>query len=207
MTQVQLEDCFATKPKKSRTAIVGKELCEAFLAASIPWMKLDVPKFRVFLESNIGISMPDRTTLEKKYLGKCYQDAIREIQDSLGGKPIWVGVNETTDAMTRYVANVLIGRLDNEKYRTPYLANVVFLEKTNSATISRLVNNILKFLWPNFDADLLKLLLSDAAAYMLKPGRELKVFYPTLLVWPMVSIVSVNLSTKCLQRSMISSPL
>ena len=68
MTQAQLEDCFATKPKKSRAAIVGKELCGAFLAASIPWMKLDVPKFCGFFESNIGISMPDRTTLEKKYL-------------------------------------------------------------------------------------------------------------------------------------------
>ena len=79
------------------------------------------------------------------------------------------------------MANALIGRLDNEKYHTPYHANVVFLEKTNSATISRLVNNTLKFLWSNFDADLLKLLLSDAAAYMLKSGRELKVFYPTLL--------------------------
>ena len=59
VTQTQLEDCFATKLKKSRAAIVGKELCEAFLAASIPWMEL---------VSNIGISMPDRTTLEKKYL-------------------------------------------------------------------------------------------------------------------------------------------
>ena len=117
--------------------------------------------------------MPDRTTHEKKYLGECYQD-------SLGDKPIWVGVDETTDAMARYVANVLIGRLDNEKYHTPCLANVVFLEKTNSATISRLVNNTLKFLC-NFDADLLKLLLSDVAAYKLKSGREQKVFYPTLL--------------------------
>ena len=114
-------------------------------------------------------------------MGECHQDAIHEIQDSLGDKPIWVGVDETTDAMARYVANVLIGRLDNEKYHTPYLANMVFLEKTNSATISRLVNNTLKFLWPNFDADLLKLLLSDAAAHMLKSGQELKVFYPTLL--------------------------
>ena len=70
VTQAQLEDCFTTKPKKSRAGVVEKELCEAFFAACIPWMKLDVPKFRRFLESNIGISMPDRTTLEKKYLGE-----------------------------------------------------------------------------------------------------------------------------------------
>ena len=68
VTLAQLEDCFTMKPKKSRATIVEKELCEAFLAASIPWMKLDVPKFRGFLESNIGISLPDRTTLAKKYL-------------------------------------------------------------------------------------------------------------------------------------------
>ena len=89
--QAQLEDCFATKQKKSRAAIVGKELCEAFLAASTPWMKLDVPKFHGFLESNIRISMPDRTTLEKKYLGESCQDGIRVIQGSFRDKPIWVG--------------------------------------------------------------------------------------------------------------------
>ena len=94
MTQEQLEDCFTTKPKKSRAAIVGKELCETFLATSIAWMKLDMPKFRGFLQSNIGISMQHRNILEKKYLGQCYQDAIRKIQDSLGDKPIWVGVDE-----------------------------------------------------------------------------------------------------------------
>ena len=114
--------------------------------------------------------MPDSTTLEKKYLGECYQDSISEIQDSLGDKQIWVGVDETMDALACYMSNVLIGRLDNEKYHTPYLANMAFFEKTNSASISRLVNNTLKFLWPNFDADLLKLLLSDAADAIIRPG-------------------------------------
>ena len=71
--------------------------------------------------------MPDRITLEKKYLGVGATRMPREIQDSLGDKPIWMGADETTAAMARYVANVLIGRLDNEKYHTPYLANVVFL--------------------------------------------------------------------------------
>ena len=37
-------------------------------AASIPWMRWTCPNFLGFLESNIGIAMPDRTTLEKKYL-------------------------------------------------------------------------------------------------------------------------------------------
>ena len=75
--------------------------------------------------------MPDRTTLDKKYLDECYQDAICEIQDSLGDTPIRVGVDETTDAIARYVANVLIGRHDNEMYHAHYLVDVVILEKTN----------------------------------------------------------------------------
>ena len=95
---------FCHETEESRAAIVGKKLCEAFLAARIPWMELDVPKFFRFLESNIGISMPDRTNLEEKYLGECYQNAIREIQGSLEDKPIWVGVDETAVAMARYVA-------------------------------------------------------------------------------------------------------
>ena len=43
-----------------------------------------------------------------------------------------------------------------------------------------LINDSLKDLWPNFDEDLFKLLLSDAAPYLIKCGKSLKVFFPSL---------------------------
>ena len=47
--------------------------------------------------------------------------------------------------------------------------------------MARLVNDTLRFLWPDFDANRFKLFLTDSAAYMLKAGRDLKIFYPNML--------------------------
>lgn len=179
--QSQLVDAFAPKPKKSRTNIIGKELCEAMLSANIPWIKLQNPKLRGFLEKNIGISLPDESALRRVHLQDCYEDAMKEIRSSLEGFPIWIGVDETTDACGRYVANVIIGKLDKESYHSPFLVRCAFLENPDSSCISRLVNDTIRFLWPSFEASLLKLLLTDAAAYMLKSGKDLKVFYPALI--------------------------
>ena len=91
-----------------------------------------------------------------------------------------ISVDETADATGRYVANVLAGWLDSERYHQPFLINCSFLERTNSDAIARLINDSLKDLWPNFDEGLFKLLLSDAAPYMIKCGKSLKVFFPSL---------------------------
>ncbi len=178
--QAQLEDMALTKPKVSRSDILGKELCEAMLAANIPWYKLQVPKFRSFLEDNLGIKIPDQGSLRLKYLDLCFEDVSKEIEENLRGQPIWVSVDETTDAVGRYVANVLAGKLNSEEYSKPYLINSRFLDKTNSDAIARLVNDSIKSLWPNFDENLFKLLLTDAAPYMVKTGRSLKIFFPSL---------------------------
>ena len=78
-------------------------------------------------------------------------------------------VDETTDTQGRYAANVLIGKLDKD-FHEPCLVEVGFLEKTDSGTISRLVNEFLRFPWPDFDSTLLTVLVSDAAANMSKAG-------------------------------------
>ena len=63
----------------------------------------------------------------------------------------------------------------------PYLVTSTFLEKTDAAAITRLVNRILQNFWPQFNESLLLLMLSDAAAYMIKAGKDLKVFYPSMI--------------------------
>ena len=57
-SQIQLEDLLEPKPKYSRSQILGKELCEAMLSANIPWAKLQDPRLRSFLETNIGVKIP-----------------------------------------------------------------------------------------------------------------------------------------------------
>jgi hypothetical protein len=48
------------------------DLCSALVAPNIPWAKLDCPQFKVFLEKYCDKHIPDRTTLSKTYLPKCY---------------------------------------------------------------------------------------------------------------------------------------
>jgi hypothetical protein len=180
-SQAQLEDVCSSKAKKSKTDILGKELCEAMLSANIPWIKLQNVKLRDFLEKNIGIKLPDETTIRKVHLNECYEEVKNEIQTSLKDCSIWIGVDETTDACGRYVANVLIGKLESEKYNPPFLVNCSFLDKTDSSTISRLINDTLRQFWPDFNASHFKLLVTDAAANMLKSGKDLKVFYPEMI--------------------------
>ena len=90
-------------------------------------------------------------------------------------------MNETTDAAGNSVGNVLVGKLDNDGYTPPYLVNCVFMEKTDSAHVARLINNTLRMLFPNFDADLAKIIVSDAAPYMVKAAADLKIFFPSLV--------------------------
>jgi hypothetical protein len=44
------------------------------VAAGIPWAKLDCPQYRQFLEKYCGTNIPNRTTLTKNYLPKCYEN-------------------------------------------------------------------------------------------------------------------------------------
>jgi hypothetical protein len=45
-----------------------KDLCNAVVAADIPWYKLQVPKFCSFFEKYCKRPVPDNSTLCKNYL-------------------------------------------------------------------------------------------------------------------------------------------
>ena len=158
---VQLEELVQTKPKVSRSNIIGKQLTVAALSANIPWNKLRHPQVRDFLESNIDFTIPDETTLKRVHLPECFEDAVREIRRDLENSPLWLGTDETTDSQGRYVVNVVAGKLDAVEYHSPYLVECTFLEKTDAATIARVVMDTLRSINPNFDADQFKLFLSD----------------------------------------------
>jgi Protein of unknown function (DUF 659) len=159
-----------------------RDLCQTMLAANIPWNKLSNTSFRGFLEKYCGRVIPDESILRKKYLDGCNNSAIEEICESIGDSSIYVVVDETTDACGRYVANLLVGKLSEDEAGTPFLLTSKVLERTNHSTIARFVNDSLRVLWPaEGQEEKLRLLLSDAAAYMLKAGTALKVFYPNVI--------------------------
>lgn len=54
-----------------------RELCEAMIAANIPWFKLNNPVLKAFLEKYMQRKMPEESTLRKNYLQPCYDSVSR----------------------------------------------------------------------------------------------------------------------------------
>lgn len=158
------------------------DLCNAMAQSNIPWNKLEQPAFRAFLEKYCNRHIPSESTLRKNYLQNCYQAHLDRIREKIGNNNIYFEVDETTDACGRYVANMLVGILSESEPPESYLINIAALEKTNHSTVARFINDSLTLLYaPNpVKSENIKLMLSDAAAYMIKAGKALQVFYPNL---------------------------
>lgn len=158
------------------------DLCHALIAANIPWNSLNNPTFRNFLDKYCKHTIPSESTLRKNYLEDCYRSTIKEIQNNLKDCLIWGVVDETTDSCGRHVANFLVGKLSEDEPGKPFLIACRVLEKTNNSTIARFVNDALRILWPEGGNEhKFRVLLSDAAAYMLRAASSLKIFYPHLI--------------------------
>ncbi|OXA53968.1 CGG triplet repeat-binding protein 1 [Folsomia candida] len=162
-----------------------KNMCRAFISAGIPWKKLQNPVLQNFLQTYTGRAIPDESTLRKNYLPQIYAEAIEEIRRDVGTNPIWLSVDETTDACGRYIANVLIGSLKKDEPSKSHLICSKQLEKTNNATVTKLVLDSLQMLWPGCKQDQIEakflLFITDGVQYMLKAGKNLKVIYTKLL--------------------------
>lgn len=60
------------------------DLCQALLAAGIPWNKLECEEFRNFLNQYcINQNIPNESTLRKNYLGICYDNVSKVIFTSI----------------------------------------------------------------------------------------------------------------------------
>lgn len=173
---------FLTNDSKRPHDTFNEELCEAILAAGIPWNKVNNPVFKAFIEKYCKRNVPEESTLRKRYLEICYQKSLQKIRDEIGNNFIWISVDETTDATGRYVANAVVGKLKSDEPSTSHLIASLTLEKTNNETIARFVNDAVSILWPgNIQYEKVLVFATDGAAYMVKAARALKVFYPNMV--------------------------
>lgn len=155
------------------------DLCAAFVESNIPLHKVNCKSLNEFLDKYTGHKTPDESTLRKTYLPNLYRKKIDEIKDDIGDHFVYLIVDETTDARGFYIANLLIGILDVDEFKKPYLIACKQLPATNYDTICRFVNNGLLTLSVAMNRVLL--LLTDAAPYMVKAAKTLKVFYPNMI--------------------------
>lgn len=166
----------------SRKAEFSSDLCKAFIDAGIPLWKLENQSLRCFLEKYTKEHIPSESTLRKNYVDTNYNTTVQSIRDSVADNKIWISIDETTDALGRFIANVVIGTLKPGEEPKEYLLTSEVLEKSNSTTIAQLFTNSLAILWPEeVKHENVLLFVTDAAPYMKKAGRALKVIFPNML--------------------------
>jgi len=90
------------------------DLCRALTLANIPLNKINNVVFRNFLEMYTGKEISNESTMRKNYLSECYQETMIKIRSNVTGKKIWVSIDETSDCEGRYIANVVVGTLQNQ---------------------------------------------------------------------------------------------
>ncbi|XP_022180013.1 uncharacterized protein LOC111040403 [Myzus persicae] len=170
---------FLTDTKKS---CFNKYLCSAMLSANIPLNKLNNESFKSFLVKYTGKIIPAVTTLRKGYVDEIYDETLIKIRNAVIDKKIWVSIDETTDSLGRFVANVIIFTLETDTPGQTFLLNSEVLPKVNNSTIAKLFDDSMHILWPEgvLHNDVL-LYLSDAAPYMVKSGNAIKIFYPKVI--------------------------
>ena len=87
--------------------------------------------------------IPARTTLRNKYVDSIFGETLTKIKEIIGNNNIYLVVDETTDTCGRYIANLLIGILDENYAGKSYLLATQELDRTNNVTISKFVHDSL----------------------------------------------------------------
>ena len=112
----------------------------------------------------------------------CYENVLNRIRSCVADNKIWVSMDETSDAVGRYVANVVVGVLREDRPGEKFLISCEALERTNHSTIAVTFDNALNLLWPEgVKRENVLLLVTDAAPYMVKAGKGLQLLYPKMI--------------------------
>lgn len=161
----------------SKIEAYSTKLLKAFLEAGIPVWKLRHPSIKKFFLEQHKEVLPCVKTFYSK-IDSIFAEKVQKIKNYIGDYPIYLIVDETTDACKRFVLNVLVGKLDGTPSK-PVLLNTIFLDKTNNTTVQQAVNKACVTLYgPDIPYEKVWLFITDQAPYMIKAGKGLKEIYP-----------------------------
>lgn len=117
------------------------DLCRAFIRADIPIFKPKNPALKDFLDQYTDKTILDESKIRKKYVNVIYEETKTYIRQHIQDGPIWVSIDESTDADGRYVGNVIVGKFSS-KPSNSFLLNSEQLDKCNHKTIAKLFNDL-----------------------------------------------------------------
>jgi hypothetical protein len=152
------------------------------ISANIPLNKVSNKQFISFMEKYTNRSVSTESTLRKNYLSSCYEDAVRRVRNIIGDNKIWISINELTNVDSRCVASVIVGTLFADRPGNIFVLHSEVLDKVSHTTIAILFDSAMKMLWKDeVKRDRILLFVTDAAPYMLKAAKGLKMLYPRMV--------------------------
>lgn len=155
------------------------KLTKTFIEAGIPVYKLQHPSIKKFFLEEYTEVLPSVHIFYSK-IAVIYQTTLQKIKNYIGTHPIYFVIDETTNACSRSVLNVLVGRLDGTPSK-PLLLSTIFSERANNTTVQQAVNKACAILYgPDIPYEKVWFIISDQAPYMLKAVRGLKELFPNL---------------------------
>jgi hypothetical protein len=166
----------------SQTSQFYRDLCEMLISANVPLNKVSNKQFINCMGKYTNRSLPTESTLRKNYLSSFYEDAVRRVRNIIGDNKIWVSMDESTDVDSRCVANVIAGTLFADRPGNIFLLHSEVLYKVSHTTISIIFDSAMKMLWKDeVKRDRILFFVADAAPYMLKAAKGLKMLYPRIV--------------------------
>jgi hypothetical protein len=133
------------------------------------------------LEKCCTLDIPGQSTLRKHYLPICHEETSENIRGKIGDAFIMVAMDEMTDSVGPFIANLVAGKLDIEVPSNSHFICSKFCTIQIIPFLQDLRMMDLRVLWPTgFYEEKVLILYLDAAAYILKAATALKVCYPNL---------------------------
>ncbi|CAB4055654.1 unnamed protein product [Lepeophtheirus salmonis] len=80
------------------------------------------------------IQLDDLNGSQKIMLDRFMTKTMSMIKSECSDRPIWMGLDGTSDTKDRFVANVLLGNLDSQSYHSPYLVTDDFMKNAPKAS-------------------------------------------------------------------------
>ena len=147
---------------------------EAFLGANIPLKKLQSKPLRKLFEF-MGHPLPSESSCRNN-IDKLYDSMVEKITNIIEDKKIFLVFDESAFG-EKFFANILIGTLD-EPTKTYLIDALPVQNSLNSNAVCQIVDSVMKRF--NIERNNFCLFLTDAAPYMVRSGKDLKIFYPNM---------------------------
>lgn len=149
---------------------------------NIPLTKIDNHDFKYLFEDIFGMNFKSYNHYKENLLPQMYENEKFLIYNNFINKEYYIIFDETPDKKSRKILNILIGELNEQESKKPFLIETINLEKVNSVTVSEEITNVIdKKEYLGGDKKNFKLMISDKASYCLSAGKILKEKHPNLI--------------------------